>query len=453
MADGENIIIRDEAKLRANIGELAKSSSLDHGDRAAWSKFLIYVSAQKLGIIPASIHELYMARGRGEVASSWTTPAINLRALTFDCARAAFRSADKIYSALMIFEIARVELGWSGISLAEYSACVLAAAIAEGYRGPVFLQGDHFQVSAQLPIEQEKSSIKRFVRQAVAAGFYNIDIDTSTLVDLSQPRVSEQQYQNASISAELAAFIRNVQPDGITISIGGEIGEVGGHVSTIEELTTYIQLFNQKYTELCPNTPGLSKVSIHSGSTHGGIALADGKIKKAQIDFEAIEKLGRTTREVCGLGGVVQHGASTLEYENFDKLVQAGTLEVHLATSFMTTLFQLIPDPLKAKMYQWLDTHYGYERTGEMTDPQFYHKTQMHALAPFKRDLWNLPTEVIEKLSLAWESQFDQLFTRLGCTNTREMVENLIIPVVIPPILEDLDERVAEFPDVDGLVG
>jgi fructose/tagatose bisphosphate aldolase len=394
-----------------------------------------------------------MARGRGEVASSWTTPAINLRALTFDCARAAFRSADKIKSALMIFEIARVELGWSDISLAEYSACVLAAAIAEGYRGPVFLQGDHFQISAQLPIEQEKSVIKRLVKQAVAAGFYNIDIDTSTLVDLSQPTVSEQQYRNASISAELAAYIRNAQPDGITISIGGEIGEVGGHVSTIEELSTYIRLFNQKYAELCPNKPGLSKVSIHSGSTHGGTVLADGKIRKAQIDFEAIEKLDRTSREVCGLGGVVQHGASTLAYENFDKLVQAGTLEVHLATSFMTTLFQLIPDPLRAEMYHWLDTNFVHERTKGMTDPQFYHKTQMHALAPFKKVLWNLPTEVMEKLSLTWESQFDQLFTRLGCTNTREMVENFTMPAVIPPNLEDLDDGAAESPDVDGLVG
>jgi hypothetical protein len=77
----------------------------------------------------------------------------------------------------------------------------------------------------------------------------------------------------------------------------------------------------------------------------------------------------------------------------------------------------------------------------------------MHALAPFKKVLWNLPTEVMEKLSLTWESQFDQLFTRLGCTNTREMVENFTMPAVIPPNLEDLDDGAAESPDVDGLVG
>ena len=63
--------------------------------------------------------------------------------------------------------------------------------------------------------------------EAMAAGFFNIDIDSSTLVDLSKPTIAEQQALNTSICAELTAFIRKNQPKGIEVSVGGEIGEVG----------------------------------------------------------------------------------------------------------------------------------------------------------------------------------------------------------------------------------
>ncbi len=219
-------------------------------------------------------YKIYIsARGNGELPPTFTTPAINLRALSYDAARAAFRSAQKINSSLIIFEIARVELAWAGISLSEYSACVLGAAIAEGYTGPVFLQGDHFQISSTLPLQDEIKAIKHLIQQAIHSGFYNIDIDTSTLVDLSKASTDDQQSVNAQVSADLAAFTRQLQPRGITISIGGEIGEVGGHVSTVEELHSYLTQFNQLFSRTCPGQPGLSKVSIHSGTTHGGIRI------------------------------------------------------------------------------------------------------------------------------------------------------------------------------------
>ena len=42
----------------------------------------------------------------------------------------------------LIFEIARSEIGYTGIRPAEYAASIRAAAIKEGYQGPLFLQGD-----------------------------------------------------------------------------------------------------------------------------------------------------------------------------------------------------------------------------------------------------------------------------------------------------------------------
>jgi hypothetical protein len=119
----------------------------------------------------------------------------------------------------------------------------------------------------------------------------------------------------------------------------------------------------------------------------------------------------------------------------------------------MTTLFRLLPDDLTQEIHQWLDHRFAYERTGEMTNAQFYHKTQMHALAPFKKAMWNLPRGVIQDISCDWERQFDQLFNRLGCANTRQMVEKVVKPVVIQPTLDSIDENPSDSHHVNGLVG
>ena len=74
----------------------------------------------------------------------WATPAFNLRALSHHAARAMFRAAKKIDAGAFIFELARSEMGYTAQRPAEYSANILAAAIAEGFVGPVFIQGDHF---------------------------------------------------------------------------------------------------------------------------------------------------------------------------------------------------------------------------------------------------------------------------------------------------------------------
>ena len=79
--------------------------------------------------------------------------------------------------------------------------------------------------------------------EAIQAGFYNIDVDTSTLVDLSKPGLEAQQQQNGEVCAELTGFIREHEPRGVTISVGGEIGEVGGKNSTPEEFEAFMSVY------------------------------------------------------------------------------------------------------------------------------------------------------------------------------------------------------------------
>ena len=348
--DGAAVKVTDAAKFRKNIGKLVERSALASDSSAGWSRYLIRAAALELGVYPASIHELYLARGRGDAPMTFTTPAFNLRALSYHAACAMFRAANKINAGAFIFELARSEMSYTAQRPSEYATNIFAAAVAEGFVGPVFIQGDHFQVSAKKYMadpEAELKAVRDLSIEAIAAGFFNIDVDTSTLVDINLPTVPEQQKLNCELSSQLSAFIREHEPKGVTISIGGEIGEVGTNNSTEPELRAYMDGYNAEMKKLAPGKPGLSKISVLTGTSHGGTVLADGSIAKVTIAFDVLRDLSRVARKEYGMGGTVQHGASTVAEENFNKFVQNEAIEVHLATNFATMFFDNIPADLQ----------------------------------------------------------------------------------------------------------
>lgn len=446
--------VNDQQLLRQSIYKLAEASAFGSGSEAGHARYFVRLIANALGIFPASINELYLARGRGEVPSTFTVPAINLRAMTFDAAGSVFRAAMAVDAAALIFEIARSEMNYTDQRPAEYVTSVLAAAIKEGYRGPVFIQGDHFQVSAKrftANPDAEIQAVKDLIDEAVAAGFYNIDIDTSTLVDLTKSTVREQQYLNTSLSAMFTAYIRSLEPKGCFISIGGEIGEVGGHNSTEEELRAYMDGYIDELAKIAPNVCGISKISIQTGTSHGGVVLPDGTIAKVSVDFDTLQRLSRIARDEYGMGGAVQHGASTLPEDAFGKFVESEAVEVHLATNFQNMLFDRMPEDLRSRMYAYLDENSASERKPDMTAEQFYYKTRKNAIGPFKRDTWKMEPGKKEEISLAWEAQFLKLFKMLGLPGSRKHVEQTVKPVVVAPDLKTFLGDVQVEEDVSDL--
>lgn len=428
--------VTDRRRLGATIHRLAEVSALESGERQGLARYLTRLAALACGIIPSSINDLYMARGRGEIPASFTVPAINLRALSFDAACAVFRAARATDAGAFIFEIARSEMGYTDQRPSEYVTNVLAAAIAEDYEGPVFIQGDHFQLSAKRYAsdpEVEVQAVKDLIQESVAAGFYNIDIDTSTLVDISKDSLAEQQALNTRLSAMLTGYVREVEPEGITISVGGEIGEVGGHNSTEPELRAYMEGYNAELQRCAPGAVGLSKISIQTGTSHGGVVLPDGSIKQVSVDFDTLRRLSEIALQEYRMGGAVQHGASTLPEEAFGKFVEAQAVEVHLATNFQNMMFDRLPASLREEMYAYLDEKFAADRKPDMTDEQFYYKTRKNAIGPFKTKLWNMAPEKKAEIGQAWEEQFTRLFRLLGLPGTRQYVEQTIRPVVIQP--------------------
>ena len=452
--DGTTVKVIDAAKFRQNIGKLVERSALASDSTAGWSRFLIRAAALKLGVYPASIHDLYMARGRGDVPMTFTTPAFNLRALSYHAARAMFRAANKINAGAFIFELARSEMSYTAQRPSEYATNILAAAVAEGFVGPVFIQGDHFQVSAKkyaADAQAELKAVRDLSIEAMEAGFFNIDVDTSTLVDISLPTVPEQQALNCQLSSELSAFIRENEPKGVTISIGGEIGEVGTNNSTEPELRAYMDGYNAEMKKLAPGKPGLSKISVLTGTSHGGTVLADGSLAEVTIAFDVLRDLSRVARKEYGMGGTVQHGASTLPEENFNQFVQNEAIEVHLATNFTTMFFDNIPADFKKEMYAWLDVNSAGDRKPGMTDEQFYYKARKNAVGPFKAKSYALPENDKARLDTAWEAQFDKLFNLLGVKDTKQYVDKFVKPVKIAPNLAAYVKEEVAAEDVSDL--
>lgn len=411
---------------------------------------LIKEIAKEAGAVPASIQGLYEEMGKDY--KGFTVPAMNIRGLTYDTAKAVFRKAIEKKVGAFIFEIARSEIGYTKQRPLEYSAVVLAAAVKEGYTGPVFIQGDHFQLVRKNFLSDpaaEMNYVKGLIKEAIEAEFYNIDIDSSTLVDLEKPTTKEQQRPNFEKTAELASSIRDIQPAGIDVSIGGEIGEIGGKNSSPEELRAYLDGFRETFShsgEFPPRagrggdagankmqSKGLSKLSVQTGTSHGGVVLPDGTLAKVKIDFDTLKVLSELARKEYGLSGAVQHGASTLPDDAFDMFPKTGTVEVHLATGFQNIIYDSkhLPAEFRKEVYSFIKQEYAKEKKEDQTEEQFIYSTRKKGFGPIKKKWWGLPDEVKSPIMKELETQFGLLFDKLKVVNTSDIVKKTVKPVVV----------------------
>jgi fructose/tagatose bisphosphate aldolase len=333
--------VRDPARLRSSATDkLAWHAVFGSDNEREAARWLLWELGQATGARPASINGLYVARGRGDVGG-FTVPAMNVRAMAYDTARAVFRAARAGKAGAIILEIARSEIAYTEQRPAEYVSVMIAAALREGYTLPLFIQGDHCQVNHkkyQADPDGEVGEVKKLIAEEIGAGFYNVDVDTSTLVDLDQPTLEEQQRANYERAAEITAFIRGQEPEGVTVSVGAEIGEVGMKNSTVEELHAFMQGYNRSLAGLGQHA-GISKISVQTGTSHGGVVLPDGSIADVKLDLKALAALSQVAREQYGLAGAVQHGASTLPSNAFGNFPRIETCEIHLATNFQNIVF------------------------------------------------------------------------------------------------------------------
>ncbi|MDA8106901.1 MAG: class II fructose-bisphosphate aldolase [Nitrospiraceae bacterium] len=429
-AEKDGIKIKDRKGLSALMDGLIHEAVFAEEEKKKGLFLLIKEIAKACGAVPASIQGLYEEMGKNY--PGFTVPAMNIRGLTYDSARAVFRKALEKKVGAFIFEIARSEIGYTKQRPLEYAAVVLAAAVREGFQGPVFIQGDHFQLVRKNFLSDpsaETGYVKGLIREAIDAEFYNIDIDSSTLVDLEKPTLKEQQRPNFEKTAELAALIREIQPKGIEVSVGGEIGEIGKKNSTPEELKAYLDGFRETFKA----GRGLSKLSVQTGTSHGGVVLPDGTLAKVKIDFETLRLLSDMARKNYGLSGAVQHGASTLPEEAFHMFPETGTSEVHLATGFQNIIYDSrhLPADFREEVYKFIKSEYAKEKKEDQTEEQFIYSTRKKGFGPMKKNWWNLPAAIKDPIMKELEDKFGLLFDKLKVGGTVDIVQKTVkTPVV-----------------------
>ncbi len=439
ISDSGGIVLRNPQKFIAQTLDLLVWNSVFGGNEEVrnTARWIIRRAGLELGVIPSSIQGLYEARGRKE-AGGFAVPAINIRGLSYDVARAVVRAALHLKAGAFIFELSRRESNYTDQKPSEFATVMVAAALKEGFEGPIFIQGDHYQANAHKfakDPEGELQGIRHFAQESISAGYYNLDIDTSTLVDLTKPGVREQQRANFEASARLAAYVRSIEPVGITVSLGGEIGEVGKKNSTLDELAAYMDGFLATLSKHAGKKKGLSKISVQTGTTHGGVVLADGTVAQVAIDFETLRKLSEAARDHYGMAGAVQHGASTLPADAFHKFAECEAAEVHLATEFQNLIYEnpAFPRDFKEEIYKYLRKTCADEKKPGDTDEQFIYKTRKKAFGPFKRKFWELGDSVRSRIGEDLERKFAFLLERLNVQRTADLVKKKVPVVAVYP--------------------
>jgi fructose-bisphosphate aldolase, class II len=374
------------------------------------------------GVDVTSIGPWYRAIASGAVGPI-TVPALNLRGLTYDVARAALCTAMRLECGPIMFELAPPEADAGDLPFSEYVAMVLAAALREGYRGPLFCQADHLHVEG----EDAQDSVKALVCEALDAGMLQLDIDAA---DLSTPAGEANRHRvNAEISAAITAFIRQQAP-AADVVVGAEVGVIGGANTTPADIHDFMAIYS---AALPSGMAGVGKISVQTGTTHGGVVNADGSVGRMPLDLSAVSLLARTLRENYGLPGVVQHGASTLAADQFRQLPDAGAIEVHLATAIQNTIFEhpAFPAGLRARMVAELDSEVAHAEDGhhsssvELTPQQRFVQNRWLAWGRYKAELWSIPQPIRDTLSLACEEWFTHLFTALKVANRRGELESI----------------------------
>lgn len=423
-----HVVILDSKALQHEvIDQLINMAVFGTDQEKTAARWIIWETAQAQGIYSTSIHPLYIARGRQITPLNWTVPAMNFRGLTYDIAQGLFQAAQQTHTAAFITELARGEMIYTNQDPGEYVAAILAGAIKVGYSGPVFIQGDHFQTKSSVPGQPDAGEIQalsQLITSALNAGFYNIDIDTSTLVDLAASDIASQQAANIHYTAKLLQLIRTLEPAGITVSVGGEIGHIGGKNSTPEEFIVYMD----GLTRLLPDLPLISKISIATGTEHGGVVNPDGSLAKVDVDFDLITKVSQQARSKYQIAGAVQHGASTLPDTLLSEFPKAEAAEIHLATGFQNMIFDhpQFPRDLLDSMYHWLDETALSEKKEGMTNEQFHYKLRKKCWGQFKPELWQLPADFHQQLIHDFQERFTYIFHQLNVVDSENMVADHI---------------------------
>ena len=438
VVEGARVTVRDEDALRSpRMDALVRTAVFGEVPARERARWLLWELARTLGVRVASMHGLNAARARGDI-SGFAVPAVSLRGPAYVGARAAFRVARRLDAGAFTLTLARAEIAHADQRPAEYVAAVLGAALREGYRGPVFLQADHFRVNpvtyAADP-EGEVAALKQLAREAVDAGCWNVDLDVSALVRRDVTAPTGRQQPNAEVTADVLAYLRDCEPPGVTICVGAELGtlDVRRHDAPAELRAFLAGVREALARRVGTDVPGLAKVGVRTAAMAGRTPLGGEAVGRPEA--WALAALSRLARTEFGLGGTVHYASAALPAAALGEFARANVAQVHLGARFQQLLLDSLPTELAAAMETWAGEHApGLRQPGE-TAAEAVERARWKALGPFKRALWELPAAYGDALGVAYERLLEPLFTALGVAGTAALVStHAAAPMPILPL-------------------
>ena len=186
------------------------------------------------------------------------------------------------------------------------------------------------------------------------------------------------------------------------------------------------------------------KVSVQTGTSHGGVPLPDGGVAEVKLDFEVLRELGEVARSY-GAAGAVQHGASTLPDELFHRFPAVETAEIHLATGLPERALRAsgLPGRAPPRDRGVVLRERGRRAQARPDRPAVRVHDPQEGDRPVQATSSGTSTTKDEILA-AQRRKVAFLFTELGVNGSRDMVAAYIRPVEVHrPLPDALREAVA----------
>jgi hypothetical protein len=349
--------------------------------------WLVRHMAQMAGVVPASAERFFRLRGEGKYVGA-VVPVLTLPGSTYDTARAVFRAA--LESNARTFVLAPSGPDWDA-----FSARVSAAALREGFAGPLFLATPEITLDAArfgASPEEETGRVDRELNDAVAAGLLNLDLDTTGLYVAGAVTVEEYLRPACDQVARFARTARALQKDGTKLALGARVAAMGNRAAGLDDVRNFLDLTLQALGTTLGKHGGVSRVTI----------LHDGERPVAP---QLLKEISDLTSGAYGMSGVFLRRDDPVGDADLSRYSEVGLGGLRLTAQVTASLARLAPVP-------------DVDRT--------------------ETRVWELDHTVRASLCAGLEKTFESLFRRLSVSSTLDAVVDNIDAVKVWPAAPDL---------------
>ena len=330
--------------------------------------------------------------------------------------------AAKELDAVLLFEIAKSEVGYTAQTPADFYQNIVQTAEEIDFNTPYAIHGDHITIKDTTP-EAYKGG-EDLIKAELAAGFTSYAIDASHNFNINATDVKEQLKDNIEITKKLAKLIPN------EYSLEVEVGEVGRtdpktgekDITTVEEAFTFITALRDAGIK-----PDL--LATNNGTSHGNVFDKNGNvIAKIGIDLQRTKAIADAIKPM-GVR-IAQHGITGTPLEFIPRLLDCGIIKGNVGTNWQNISLDCIPEELKKKMEQWTlqspDAAKTKAKKPNITENELILKNIKNAIKPFKAELAAIPDSYKKKLDETTKKSAIDFFKAFNAQGTGSKVKKYL---------------------------